>query len=75
MQLPKDEIIQKNAKQKNTKCVTLSYHTNANGLVLFEDTTSQNDKMILQKFNKKKIFINRLNYAQHKLVCNCIDVY
>ena len=27
------------------------------------------------KYNKKKNFINRLNYAEQKIFCICIDVY
>ena len=49
-----------------------SYHMNTNGLVLPVAKAVLKEKLNLIKFQGKKIiFINRLKYAQHKIVCIC----
>ena len=52
------------------------YHTNKNGLAFHVATMLLNENINSLKFNEKKIkFINRLKYAEQKLICICTDVY
>ena len=75
MQLSEDELIQKYTKRcrncnRNTllpyeyefTCISCGYNVIKR-------------KHELSKIQRKKIFNNRLNYAEQKIFCNCIDVY
>ena len=52
------------------------YQTNKNGLAFHVATMLLNENINSLKFNEKKInFINRLKYAEQKLICIFTDVY
>ena len=76
MEISEDEIIQKYGKNCG--------HCNRNTLLPYEYEWScfscgfnvNKRKPELSKIQRKKInFINRLNYAEQKIFCICIDVY
>ena len=76
MELTEDEIIQKYGKHCG--------HCNRNTLIPYEYEWScfscnyvvSKRKNELSKIHRKKInFINRLKYAEQKILCICIDVY
>ena len=76
MELTEDQTNEKHAKQckhcsRNSllpneyECICISFWYNV-----------LNQKQELTQFQRKKInFINRLKFAEHALICICIDVY